>query len=49
MHLVYWLRCTETITRYDKDKQRLGKQDNPTTFVWLTNLKVTMANVRQLA
>jgi len=48
-HLVYWLRCTETITRYDKDKQRMGKQDNPTTFVWLTNLKVIRANVRELA
>lgn len=48
-HIVYWLRCVETITRYDKDKQPLEKQDKPTTFVWLTNLQVTSANVRELA
>lgn len=48
-HLVYWLRCIETITRHDKNKQRLEKQDNPTTFIWLTNLKVSSANVRELA
>ena len=48
-HTLYWLSCKETITCYDKDKQPLKKQDNPTTFVWLTNLKVTAANVKQLA
>ena len=48
-HIVYWLRCVETITRFDKDKQPLDKQDKPTTFVWLTNLKVTTANVQALA
>lgn len=48
-HTVYWLRCKETITRYDKDNQLLEKQDKPTNFVWLTNLKITSANVRELA
>ncbi len=48
-HTLYWIRCEETTTRYDKDKQPLKKQDNPTTFVWVTNLKVTSANVQQLA
>jgi hypothetical protein len=48
-HTVYWLSCTETITRYDKDKQPLPKQDDPTTFVWLSSQPVTAKNVRNLA
>lgn len=48
-HTLYWFRCEQTISRYDKDNQPLKKQDKPTTFVWLTNLKVTQDNVRELA
>lgn len=48
-HTVYWLSCTETVTRYGKDSRPLQKQPAPTTFVWLGSQKVTGKNVRQLA
>lgn len=48
-HTLYWFSCKETITRYDKDKQPLKKQDTPCTFVWLTNIEVTQDNVRELS
>ena len=48
-HTLYWFSCQETITRYNKDKQPLKKQDTPCTFVWLTNIEVTQNNVRELA
>lgn len=48
-HTLYWFSCKETITRYDKDKLPLKKQDAPCTFVWLTNLQVSADNVRELA
>lgn len=45
---LYWFKCTATITRYGDDKQPLQKQDPPTNFVWLTNIKVTGNNIQQL-
>jgi hypothetical protein len=48
-HTTYWVSCTETITRYDKNKKLLHQQDKPTTFVWLTSQPVTQENVRNLS
>lgn len=48
-HTTYWLSCTETIIRYDKNKKPLPKQDAPTTFVWLSSQGVTQENVQNLA
>ena len=46
-HPVYWYSCTESITRYDKNKQLLNK-DEPTTFVWLSSQPVNTKNVKNL-
>lgn len=48
-HKLYWFKCTETITHYDSNKIPLAVQPKPTSFVWLTNIKVTANNVSSLA
>ena len=48
-HIIYWLSCTETITRYDINKKLLPQQDAPTTFVWLSSQPITKNNVVDLA
>ncbi len=48
-HTVYWLACTETVTRHGKDGKPLQKQDAPTNFVWLSSQKATAENVQELA
>lgn len=48
VHTVYWLSCTETITRRDKNGKTLPAEQ-PTRFVNLTNLKVDKDNVRHIS
>jgi hypothetical protein len=45
---LYWLCCTETITRYDKNKT-ISSVEAPKRFVTLTSLKVDQSNVRCIA
>jgi hypothetical protein len=45
---LYWLSCTETITKYDKDK-KTASAEAPGRFVTLTSIKVDQCNVRSIA
>lgn len=45
---LYWLCCTETVTKYDKNKKVLSVGD-PVRFVTLTSLRVDPCNVRCIA